>query len=65
MEPDHVDRDPARDAAESRVAAVGAAAAHTERARAATVFVRAAVKKCRISWELPVLICNARSAEPQ
>jgi hypothetical protein len=55
MEPDHEDRGPARDAAESRVAAVGAAAALTERARAATVFVRAAVKKRRISWELPVL----------
>jgi hypothetical protein len=65
MGPDQGDRDPARGRAESRAAAVGAGAAVTGQARAATVFVRAAAKKRRISWELPVLISNARSAAPQ
>jgi hypothetical protein len=56
MGQDQGDRDPVRAGAESRAAAVGAGAAVMEQARAATVFVRAAAKKRRTRWELPVLI---------
>jgi hypothetical protein len=55
MEADQEDRDPARAGADSRAAEAGVEAAVTARARAATVFVRAAAKKQPTSWELPVL----------
>jgi hypothetical protein len=55
MGPGQADRDQAGVKAENRAAEVGAGEADMERARAATAFVRIAVKKPRTSRELPVL----------
>jgi hypothetical protein len=62
--PGRVARDQAGVRAKSKAAEDGAGVAAMEWARAATVFVQIAVRKPRISRELPVLICNARSVEP-
>jgi hypothetical protein len=65
MGPDQVDGDHAKVKAKSRAAEVEAGVAVMERALAAPVFVQIAARKPRTSRELPVLICNARSVEPQ
>jgi len=56
MGPDQGDRGPARAKAESKAEEGRDDAVVTVQARAAPVFVQAAEKKRRISWELPVLI---------
>jgi hypothetical protein len=65
MGPDLVDREHAKVKAKSRAAEVEVGVAVMELARAAPVFVRIAARKPRTRWELPVLICNARSVELQ
>ena len=65
MGPGRVDRDPAGVKAKSKAAEVRVGVVVMERALAVTVFVQTAVRKPRTSRELPVLICNARSVEPQ
>jgi hypothetical protein len=56
MGPGQADRDPAGVRAKSKAAEVGAGVAVMERARAAPVFVRIAVRKPRTSREFPALI---------